>query len=156
LTGLLRGIAELLALFPPDSGVLTECIRHGVGEVRLKDGGIFRIAASYDPEEKAIEIDPGIDREKIAAEISRRHGIAVKPGEVHLWMFLHELGHHLRRERLLGRRDRNVLFSPTPRNLEEERQAEAYAKRRFIEWRKSLEGKGRVKDRRFRGDPSLR
>ena len=140
---LLRGIAAMQALFPSGFNVLTECIRHGVGEVRLKDGGIFRIAARYDPEEKAIEIDPGIDREKIAGVLFRRHGIAVKPNEVFVWLLYHELSHHSRRERLLGRRERNVLFSPTPEVLEEEREAESYAKRRFIEWRKSLEGKGR-------------
>ena len=137
MTELFQGIAEVQSLFPAGFNPIRECLKHGVGEVRLKDGGIFRIAASYDPEEKAIEIDPGIDREKIAGVLFRRHGIAVKPGEVHLWMFLHELGHHLRRERLLGVENRNVMFSPTPRNMEEEREAEAYAKRRFLEWRKS-------------------
>ena len=130
-----RAVAEVQKLFPVGFNPIRECLKHGVGEVRLKDGGIFRIAASYDPEEKAIEIDPGIDREKIAGVLFRRHGIAVKPGEVHLWMFLHELGHHLRRERLLGVENRNVMFSPTPRNMEEEREAEAYARRRFVEWK---------------------
>jgi hypothetical protein len=137
---LFERVAKLRRLFPPGFPVMGECLVHGVEEIRLKDGGIFRIVAAYVPEEKAIELDPNIDREKIALLIGRRHGIAVKPGEVFVWLFYHELGHHLRRERCLGVERRNVEFSPTPENLEEERQVEGYARERFTEWRRSRHG----------------
>ena len=137
---LLQRIAKVRALFPPDFPVMGEAVAHGLEEIRLKRGGIFGVVAAYVPEEKAIELDPNIDRERIALLIGRRHGIAVEPGEVFVWLFYHELSHHLRRQRLLGVRERNVAFAPTEANMEEERQAEQYAKARFIEWRRSRHG----------------
>ena len=56
-----RSIAKVQGLFPPGFNVLTECVRHGVKAIRLKRLAVLDVPACYDPEEKAIELDPGAD-----------------------------------------------------------------------------------------------
>ena len=47
----------------------------------------------------------------------------------------YELGHHARRRHTLHRKHRKIWLHPTPENFEEERKAEEYAKKRFLEWK---------------------
>jgi hypothetical protein len=120
-----KTLAAVQSLFLRGFHPITESMKHGVKTIRLKRWVFLDVPACYDPAEKEICLDPNADVEHLSGILTRRHGIRVEPGEVHLWLFFHEVRHHQRRH--LGRSLRDPW---------EEREAEAYAKRRFVEWKR--------------------
>lgn len=145
LTELFRGIAEVQALFPAGFNPIRECLKAGVSQIELGALGVYSKApGSYDPDEQAIRLDPGLsalDREQLAREINKRHrGLGVTSEDVYVFVLFHELAHHLRRRRLLGMPRRNGLlarlsFWEREEIFGEEYEAEAYARKRFLEWK---------------------
>lgn len=131
----LERLGMVQSLFPPGFSVLAEMLRHGVKAIRLTDGGFLRYSAAYDPEEQAIELNPNLDRERLARVISERNGVRLEPGEVILWAFLHELGHHKRRRARSG--VLNAALNPSGENQLEDWLAEQYARKRFLAWRRT-------------------
>jgi hypothetical protein len=108
LIGSLKRIGELL----PVELVLKECLKHGVAAIELKNH-LFSIPGSYG--EGVIALDPDADKERIVRTIRRRHGLEIRSDEVFVWIFYHELGHH-------------VLGS-------DQAKAERFAFDKFMEWR---------------------
>lgn len=136
-----RAAADVQRLFPAGFNVLAECMKHGIRAVRVTDGGFFDIEAAYDPEAEEIELNAVPDRRALAEVLSRRHGIRIDPTEEIVWRFFHECGHHVRRRQLLAiEGSRALIFSRSSEVLVEEREAEAYAKRRFLEWKRRDRG----------------
>jgi hypothetical protein len=136
--------ALLRELFPERALPLVEreVRESGVGKLVFRKS-LLGIPALYDPEESAIALDPDVDREVLARKITRDAGLRVEPGEVHLWMLLHELG-HARRRRFLPGRSRIFARSLCSRieALEEDQLADEFARRVFRKYLWST-GRGR-------------
>ena len=145
LTELFRGIAEVQALFPADFNPIAEAMKAGVSTVKLGALGVYSKApGSYDPEEQAIRLDPGLsalDRERLAGVINKRHrGLNVTSEDVFVFVLYHELAHHRQRRRLLGMPRRNGLlarlsFWEAEEISTEEMAAEEFAKENFLKWK---------------------
>ena len=144
---LFRSIAAVRSLFPLDFEPIRECLKHGISAIRLETGQLFRLPGSYDAEEQTITLDPKVDWSKVAAEINRRHpGLGVTSEDVFVFVFYHEVGHHLQRQRLLGMSRRNGLlarlsFWEAEEISAEEQAAETFAREKHLEWRRTRKKK---------------
>ncbi len=115
--------ANVRRLFPRGFNVLSECLKHDVRAVRLKRWGLLEVPACYG--EGEIILDPDTDVKRLAGVISRRNGIRIDPEDVFVWLFLHEVGHHVRRH----------VYKPSNRDPWEEKKAEEFAKQEFLRWK---------------------
>ncbi len=88
---LIEALSRLSELIDP-ALALKECLRYGVKEISFERHP-FGIPGSY--ENGTIFIDPKMDRARVVRTIGRRHGLEIAEGEAPLWIFYHELGHHV-------------------------------------------------------------
>jgi hypothetical protein len=68
-------------------------------------------------------------------------GVKVTASDLFVWVLYHELAHHLRRRNLLPMSRRNATLGALGAAegeavSMEEHEAEAYAKRKFMEWKR--------------------
>jgi hypothetical protein len=145
-TELLRNLGRLQALFPPGFNVAAECLRAGIEKIELASTGVYsKSPGMYCAEGKTIRLDPDLtdhDRAQLARKINHRHrGLGVTSEDVFVFVVLHELGHHVRRRNLLAMDRRNMLggglgLAEGETICMEEHEAEQFAMRRFVEWKK--------------------
>jgi hypothetical protein len=105
----LKKIGELI----PAELALRECLRYGVTEIVLVRHP-FGIHGSY--LDGKIFLNPDMDGKKIARIIRARHGLEITEAEAPVWIFYHELGHHVLRS-------------------DDQMAAERWALEKFMEWR---------------------
>jgi len=115
--------ANVQSLFPRGFNVLSVALKYGIRSVRLKRWRWVDTPACYGEEE--IILDPDADVKRLAGLISRRNGVRIEPEEVFVWLFLHEVGHHVRRH----------VYQPSNRDPWEEKKAEEFAKQEFLRWK---------------------
>jgi hypothetical protein len=133
-----EALAEIRKHFPPGFSVIAMCMKHGVSSIRLEEDWLLGSAGSYLAEEGRITLDPDLDREKIVAQVRKRHGLRIEKTEAMLWVFLHELGHAVRRNTLLGTKDRNARLHPTAENEREDQLAEEFARKEYLRWKRTV------------------
>ena len=142
---LLRNLERVQALFPPGFSPVVECLKVGLDRIELGGLGLYRkVPGSYDAEEKAIRLNPDLsdsEKSELAAGISRRNGVTITAADLFVWVFFHEAAHHLRRRNVLAMSRRNVLggglgLAEGEALCYEEAEAESYARRRFLAWKK--------------------
>lgn len=138
--------------------VFRECFKFGVNYVGT-DGGFMGWERSgrwatfgYADSKRQIDLNPHIDKKKVAGQIREAQGIDIEPEEVYYWIWFHEIGHIVHEEetiKFLARRRDNTLNradSPADRKklraLSEavEKKADEYANQRFTEWKSSAQG----------------
>lgn len=125
-------------LFPPGFDALAVAREHGVTLRLAKEGEVLgRVPAHYDPATRMVTINPRIDREKVAAEIKKRCWVNVPPEHAHVWLLLHEIGHHERRAHIPRR---NGLLQPLSvwemiEHDEEEKAVDQVAEKLYYGWK---------------------
>ncbi|MCX5884613.1 MAG: hypothetical protein NT096_01650 [Proteobacteria bacterium] len=103
----------------PAKLVIKECLKYGIKKIILRTYRIFDwIPGTYEATE--IELDPEMDKEHLAWVLMFRHGIAIDPEDVPIWIFYHELGHHLKGK--------------------SEWEAERFAMEKYLEWKRVNRG----------------
>ncbi|MFP4194296.1 MAG: hypothetical protein ACLFRO_05075 [Desulfobacterales bacterium] len=136
--------------------VFSDCLKHGINQVGT-DGGYCNMNwwkrefwGTYNG--GSIDLNPHLNRAKVAERIKEQQGIEIEPEEVYYWIWFHEIGHavHEKETREALRHQFNMTWGrkkPTDKDREEtrnaheiaERKANEYANRRFKEWKAGIE-----------------
>lgn len=136
----ITGLNRLKSFFPDSFNVIGECLKSDVSIIRMvhlkQDSNntssliqevvrssirkLFQekfglILGYYDKKDDSISLNADIDRGRVACELSRQLGIDIKPDQIYIWIFFHEIGHF--------------------KSLDESG-ADAYANKRFKAWKK--------------------
>ena len=123
-------LAEINHLLPAGL-VVREMFAHQISAIELYEYWVRPYWGTCDAETGKIRINPSIDREKAAETLSARWGMRVEPEEVYVAIFYHEVHHFIHRKEL-----ERVKGCPDDR-AEAEREADQYARTKFLEWRKT-------------------